>query len=411
MCDKEEVLADSGSDDNIDAAGKQVSSCHEAEYGSKPDVSVRAPGRSHLIGEHSWFFRDKTLSMAVDLYVYVAISRRNDTSCRFYFHQMTERKRASIPTLKFRREDRWSNSIKAIIFGYIALGYDVGGLNVTVWSPILPSAGFGITTAMKAAASVALSKLLGSDEEGDVLAAIEIGNRKFLGIEAHLADNNTALYSKKDNLVLTDHAKRSFDLVPYPFNDRRIMLVDARVPRIAVWDEETLHESTNALLLGELREVKRGVYGGWQYVDNTTDINEVLSVVSEFTRRRLLCIIREHKDVLDAYNAITKSDFARFARAVNDSHASMRELYDISCPEIDWIVKRVASLEPNLEQLRNYVTCSRIAGKGFGRCVYAFIRSCDVKKFRAHLADYERLFGFHPDCYEVHTADGATVIE
>lgn len=391
---------------------EEVTESHITEYGSPPDVAVYAPGRSHLIGEHSWFFRDKTLSMAVDLRVYVAVSRRNDTSFRFYFAQMADRKRSSLATLKYRKEDKWANAIKAVIAGYIALGVNVTGMNVTVSSKVLPSAGFGITTAIKVATSIAMRHLfINESEEEDILSAIEIGNRKFLNLEGHLADNFVALYAKKDNFIITDHAKRTFDLVPYPFKDMRIMLVDARVPRIAVWSEDMLHESTNALLLGELREMKGNVYGGWQYESNTTDINEVLSVVSESVRRKLLCIIREHKDVLDAYNAIVKSDFARFARAVNESHSSMRELYDISCPEIDWIVKRVSSLEPCLEQLRNYVTCSRITGKGFGRCVYAFIRGCDVEKFNAHLIDYERLFGFHPECYEVHTADGARVME
>lgn len=414
MCDKEEVLQSHSADEGDGAAmadGGKASDVHETEYGAKPDALARAPARFHLIGEHSWFFRDKTLSMAADLYVYVAVSVRNDLSLRFYFPQMADKRRSSIPALKFRREDKWANVIKAVISGYIALGYDIKGLNVTVWSRILPSAGFGITSAIKAASSYALYQLFDGEEEGDVLAAIEIGNRRFLGLEGHLADNFAALYSKRGNLILTDHAKRNYELLPYPFSDRKIMLVDARVPRIAVWNEESLQESTYALLLGELREVKRGVYGGWQYIDSTTDINEVLSVVSESIRRKLLCIIREHKDVLDAYNAIMKGDFARFARAVNDSHKSMRDLYDISCPEIDWIVKRVSSLEPNLEQLRNYVTCSRITGKGFGRCVYAFIRNCDVQKFKAHLSDYERLFGFHPECYEVHTADGTMAEE
>lgn len=395
MCDKEEVITS-----------------HTNEYGSAPDVIARAPGRSHLIGEHSWFFKDKTLSMAVDMYVYVAMSLRSDGSFRFFFPQMADTRRCTLAALKYRREDRWANAVKAVIAGYVALGYNVTGLNVTVFSRVLPSAGFGITTAMKAASSVALSRLFGTEEdEDDVLSAIEIGNRSVLGLEGHLADNFAALYSKAGNLILTDHAKRSYDLIPYPFKDMVIMLIDARVPRIKVWNEESLHESTNALLLGELREMKRGVYGGWQYEDDTTDINEVLSVVSESTRRKLLCIIREHKDVLDAYSAITKGDFARFARAINESHTNMRQLYEISCPEIDWIVKRVSALEPNLEQLRNYVTCSHITGKGFGRCVYAFIRGCDVQKFKEHLVDYERLFGFHPEYYEVHTADGGEVGE
>ena len=57
-----------------------VNDAHETEYGEFPSITVSAPGRFHLIGEHSWFFRDKTLSMAVNLPVYVAVSVRDDAS-------------------------------------------------------------------------------------------------------------------------------------------------------------------------------------------------------------------------------------------------------------------------------------------------------------------------------------------
>ena len=71
---------------------KAVNDAHELEYGEKPDSVAKAPGRFHLIGEHSWFFKDKTMSMAVNLPVYVAISKREDTSREYQslhlFHQL-----------------------------------------------------------------------------------------------------------------------------------------------------------------------------------------------------------------------------------------------------------------------------------------------------------------------------------
>ena len=88
----------------------------------------------------------------------------------------------------------------------------------------------------------------------------------------------------------------------------------------------------NVLLLGELKERKANVLGGWQYEEDKAEVNEVLSVVSEDTKRRLLCVMNEHKCVLDCVNAIQKDDFASFARSVNRSHQNMRD-YDISCPE------------------------------------------------------------------------------
>ena len=65
---------------------KAVNDAHELEYGGKPDIVAKAPGRFHLIGEHSWFFKDKTLSMAVNIPVYVSFSKREDSSFRLYFN-------------------------------------------------------------------------------------------------------------------------------------------------------------------------------------------------------------------------------------------------------------------------------------------------------------------------------------
>ena len=391
---------------------KVLNDAHNIEYGKKPDIVVKAPGRFHLIGEHSWFFKDKTISMAVNLPVYAAISKRDDLSLKFYFHQLNERKKSSISALKYKKEDRWANVIKAIISGFISMGYDLYGMDVTIYSEILPSAGFGITTAIKCAAAMAINELFELNcNEQQLLQVIERGNRRFLQTNNYIADNFSALFAKKDNLIITDHHKSTWDYVPFTFEDKKIFLVDTKVPRISVWDEETLFEPQNALLLGDLRENKNNAYGGWQYINNVTDINEELSVVSEDTRRKLLSIMREHNDLLEAREGLIKVDFFKFARAVNHSHESMRDMYEISCPEIDWILKRVSELEPNLEMLRNPVSCGRITGKGFGRCLYAIIRESDVEKFKSKLAEFEKIFQYHPECYEVVPSEGTVVVK
>ena len=164
------------------------------------------------------------------------------------------------------------------------------------------------------------------------------------------------------------------------------------------------------MLLGELKDRKNTVYGGWQYEDNPTDVNEVLNIVSEDIRRRLLCVMNEHKSVLDAHKALETGSFGKFARAVNRSYESLRDLYNSSCPEIDWILKRLSEINPNLDDPRNPTTCGRITGKGFGRCIYAFISEADIPAFKAKLAEYERVFGFHPACYEVQPASGAHIV-
>ncbi len=178
-----------------------------------------------------------------------------------------------------------------------------------------------------------------------------------------------------------------------------------------MWNEEELQQPQYALLLGELKDRKSNAYGGWVYEDKPTDIAEVLSAAPEEMRRRLQCIMREHKYILEAQKSLSQGEFGGFARAVNHSHKNMRDDYDLSCPEIDWILKRLQEINPNAEDSRNPVSCGRITGKGFGRMVYTILNRSDEEAFRNTLVEFDKIFGFKSSCYEVKPAGGVRIIE
>ncbi len=390
---------------------KALNDAHELEYERIPEVVAKAPGRFHLAGEHSWFYKDKTISMAMNLYVHIAVSKRDDGLAKIYFHQLNDRKKITISTNKFRKEDKWANAVKSVIYGFTSGGFSIGGVDITVYTDIMPSAGFGITTAMKAATAIALRKLFELNcSDVQLLQVLERGNRLFLKKNNFLSDNYAALFAKKGSLIITDYAKISWDYVPFNFPNRKIIITDTTVPRISVWNEDTLFDPKYALLLGELKDKKNNVYGGWSYINSIADIDEVLEVLQKDEQRKLMAIIREHSDVLDIREGVEKGDFFKLARAINHSHETVREFFDISCPEIEWIVKRINELEPNLEHLRNPVTCGRLTGKGYGRCIYAIMRDVDYENYLQKLVEFEKIFGFHPATFEVECADGASIV-
>ena len=390
---------------------KALNEAHELEYEKMPEVVAKAPGRFHLAGEHSWFYKDKTISMAMNLYVHIAVSKRDDGLAKIYFHQLNDRKKITISTNKFRKEDKWANAVKSVIYGFTSGGFSIGGVDITVYTDIMPSAGFGITTAMKAATAIALRKLFELNcSDVQLLQVLERGNRLFLKKNNFLSDNYAALFAKKGSLIITDYAKISWDYVPFNFPNRKIIITDTTVPRISVWNEDTLFDPKYALLLGELKDKKNNVYGGWSYINSIADIDEVLEVLQKDEQRKLMAIIREHSDVLDIREGVEKGDFFKLARAINHSHETVREFFDISCPEIEWIVKRINELEPNLEHLRNPVTCGRLTGKGYGRCIYAIMRDVDYENYLQKLVEFEKIFGFHPATFEVECADGASIV-
>ncbi|MDY6397201.1 MAG: galactokinase family protein [Treponema sp.] len=388
-----------------------VKDIHKSEYGQFPDVVVCTPGRFHLIGEHSWFFRDKTLSMGVNLPVYVAVSFRDDAAFHFYFPQLKDRKKISMLGMKYRKEDRWANSIKAMIYGFISGGFELKGMNFTIYSDILPSAGFGINTAMKVGSAYAINELqkLNCDEP-QILQAMARGNLRFLNSNHYLSDILAAIHSDKKSLVLTDHATKSCQLLPFDYPEKKIILVDTKVPRVNIWNEEIIREPESALLLGELKDRKSYVRGGWRYEENPHEVNLVLSIAPEMIHKKLNSIIKEHQFVLDAWDGLDKGSFGKFARAVNHSHENMRDEYEISCPEIDWVLKRLSEINPNNDDSRNPFNCGRITGKGFGRCLYAILDEKDVPEFNNKLSEFTKIFGFRTSSHIVEPAEGVHIV-
>jgi len=112
-------------------------------------------------------------------------------------------------------------------------------------------------------------------------------------------------------------------------------------------------------------------------------------------------VIDEITRSLEARDAWGSGDTATLGRLMNRSHESLRDLYEVSCPEIDWLVKRLQESE--------YVLGARMSGEDSGGCVVALARPQAWKKFRPQAEEYERIFGFKAELMVFRPSEGAVV--
>lgn len=384
---------------------KKVIDVHTEEFGSQPEIVVKAPCLFDIMGERSWFFDDETLSMAIDLPVYVALSKRTDNVLRFYYYQQNERKKIPLSITKPRKEDKLANIVKAILLGYANLGHSFTGFDVTFYSEILPSVGLGVNNAFKVATAFAIKKLFkirGSDSF--IIQILEFADRQYFDTDFYVSDVNTILFSKKNSCVLTTNAGKSCEVLPFNFKGMSIVLTDAKVPRASMWCEDSIFTEQNKKLLASLKTSRNSKI---IYEDSISEINEVLADLTEDNRRRLICLMKENQNLLDAVEALKNTNLHSFAKVVNKSHELMRDAYSISCPEIDWLVKRVQEFD--LNNLPNITSCSRLTGRDFAHFTYSIMKDESVESYMQKLQDYERIFGFHPTTYIVHPSDSISV--
>jgi galactokinase len=381
-----------------------IGQIHRTEYeleDRSAHVSIaEAPGRIHFLGEQGEQEAGYYLSAAIDRYVQVAVDMRKDNSFRFFASDLGERKRSTLANLKFRREDRWANYIKTSIILFIKMGYPMKGLNFSCCGDIPQHIGLASSIALETAAAVALRSLLRIQISDDDLAKGLCETHAALFEQpASLVDYQICLMAKKDQFLVIDNSSGEFIRIKSPLARFKILLVDSRVPRVGS-ERELASRRADTIKGLELLSQKRD---GASFKDiASTDLLEALGDFPEQIRRRSMHIVEEIHRIRDATDALQRSDLASLAKIIFHSHESLRDLYEISCPEIDWLVKRAQEIEGDAG--------SRMTGLGFGGCTYTIIRRELVEEYKKRLEEYERIFGFRPVIYEVKLATGARVV-
>ncbi|GHV96474.1 galactokinase [Spirochaetia bacterium] len=368
--------------------------------GAEPVAIAEAPGRIHFLGEHGEPEAGLFLSAAIDRWARVAVSFRKDNSLRFYAADLGERKRTTLINLKYKREDRWANYIKVAIHIFAELGFPVKGLNFTVVGDIPQQVGLASSAAIEVAAAVAMRGFFHvSLKEDELVERITAAHNTLFGGGADPVDYLISLSARKDQFLMVDEAALEVKKIKSPFSRYKILIMDSRVPRLGVEDELKLRQQDIQKGLELLAQKQEGV----SFRDfATTDLMESMGNLPEEIRRRSMHVVEEIRRVNDAVDALQRKDLASLSRIIQHSHESLRDLYEVSCPEVDWLVKRAQEIEG--------VIGSRMTGQGFGGCTYTIMRNDLVEDYKKRLEDYERIFGFRPVIYEVKIATGSRMV-
>jgi len=382
-----------------------IGQIHKKEYEvpddrSTPVAIAEAPGRIHFLGDQGEPEAGFFLSAAIDRCIHVAVNMRKDNSIRFFAADLNERKRSTLSNLRYRREDRWANHLKPAIALFVELGYPMKGLNFSFCGDIPQQVALASSTAIEVAAATALKNLLRIQiSDLDFAIKLKTAHETMFGDRASFADYLTIIFARKDQFIQINSSTLETKLIKSPFLRFKMLLVDSRVPRMGVEGEIASRREDILKGLALLSQKNKGA----DFKDFApTDLIEALGDFPEQIRRRSMHIVEEIYRINDAVLALERSDLASFAKIIYHSHESLRDLYEISCPEIDWLVKRAQEIEG--------AAGSRMTGPGFGGCTYTIIRRELLDEYKKRLEDYERIFGFHPIFYEIKLASKARVV-
>ena len=351
-------------------------------FGEQPELVASAPGRVNLIGEHTDYNGGFVLPCAIGRRVAVAVGRGEGALYSADFDELRPPE---------EKDSSWADYPRGVAWAMEAAGHEVGAFRATFAGDVPLGSGLSSSAAIEAATALALDALGGFGLGGKDLAVLcQRAENDFVGVNSGIMDQYASLLCEAGAALLVDCRSLEAESVPLDLEGAGLALAvcDTRVERgladTGYNDRRAACErAASALGVEELR-------------DATEDDLDRLSG-EELLRARH--VVSENARVLEAVEALRARDFDLFGRLMYASHASLRDDYEVSTPELDAFVELAK---------RSGAAGARLTGAGFGGCAIALVPSGETERLAG---ECRRIFaerGFEePEFYEFVPAAGA----
>ena len=366
-------------------------------FGAHPTI-FSAPGRVNLIGEHTDYNDGFVMPSAIGLCTRVAISSRQDHQLLIRSEHFPGDFTFDLENLPTRGTGTWCDYVLGVAVLLQQTGHRLKGANLFVHGEIPMGAGLSSSAAIEIASALALISISGAAwPMTEVAKLCQRAENSFVGARVGIMDQFASCLGKAGHALLLDCRSLEFELIPIP--DRvRMVICNTMVKHAHASGEynrrrEECEEGVRILSkwhpdIRALRDLSVD-----QLVQHSKDVPGKIYA-------RCRHVVEENKRVRDGARCLHAGDLMAFGDLMRESHRSLRDLYEVSCRELD-IMTEIA------EGLPGYYG-GRMTGGGFGGSTINLVAKSDADAFADQISDrYRRAEGIQPAVHICAAADGA----
>jgi galactokinase len=386
----------------------QVSTIYKDKFGHTPAHIARAPGRVNLLGEHVDYNDGFVLPAAIDRATYVAFSPTNaphSTLVAADFDQQASFSAESVLT-KTQADSsplpEWALYPAGVMWSLLEERLSVLSMNAVFASDVPRGSGLSSSASVELAYVIAWQTLGGWTLPPMQRALLgQKAENKYVGVNCGIMDQFASACGVENKLLLLDC--RSLDWITVPLPEHvSIVIADTTIRRKLTSGEYNKRraacEEAVRLLKQDLPTIKslRDV--------SVDDFNRLASKLPEEVEKRARHVVEEIGRSDQAQALLEAGDIHSFGKLMNECHASLRDLYEVSCPELNVMV--------NIAQPLEGCYGARLTGAGFGGCTVNLVANERVDDFAQALAQgYEAETGVHPEIYITRASNGAELLK
>lgn len=368
----------------------------EQLFGTPPEACFQAPGRVNLIGEHTDYNDGFVLPAAIDYHTVIAGRRREDRRVTLVALDLNEARSEFDLDQPIEKDPRapWSDYVRGVCQVLLSQGYRLTGADLVITGNVPQGAGLSSSASLEVVTAKAMAGLSNEDLDGTRAAlAGQQAENQFVGCQCGIMDQLISARGQRGHAALIDCRTLETRRVPMPA-DAALVIINSNVKRGLVDSEynlrrEQCEEAARTLRVKALRDA------------DMTQLEANRFEMTEKVYRRARHVITENERTLKAAEALATADWPTISRLMAESHASMRDDFEITVAPIDGLVEMIANTIGENGGVR-------MTGGGFGGCVVALVPDAwvgavlDVVQQR-----YQAEYHIAPNVYVCHPVDGA----
>jgi len=369
-------------------------------FGTTADDLYLAPGRVNIIGEHTDYNDGFVLPAAINFHTIVAVKRRDDD----IYRAVSDAFPGEIKEWVFGQEgvmnpeDGWVNYLKGFTAAMAASGLPAKGLDISVVGNVPLGAGLSSSAALELAFGTAVNDC--SQLQLSPLAVAQMaqrGENQYVGYAGGIMDQMISALGEQDHALLIDCEDLDSEPVHIP-ESLSLIIVNSNVQRGLVDSEydlrrEQCQEVVNHFGLESLRHLE------------LSQLEAAKSALSDVCYRRARHVLTENRRTQNASHALEAGNIATLSELMAQSHASMRDDFEITVPQIDTLVEIISDVIGSRGGVR-------MTGSGFGGCVVALVdHDLTDSVVEAIEAKYQKQTGLEPRVYLCSANDGAAKVD
>ena len=391
-------------------------------FGHSPEFIVSAPGRVNLIGEHTDYNDGFVFPVAIDKYIHIIGAKRPDRKVHLHALDMDEECIFSLDTPDKSEKPVWSNYLKGVahlLQEQVLNEFDrpLNGMSGIISGNVPIGAGLSSSAALSVASSLAFLGVCGLQVVGTgintnskvtlielpptkLAALCQRTEHEYAGVNCGIMDPTISLLGKADHALFLDCRSLEYTHVPLNLEDILLVICNTNVKRELASSEYNKRRA----------ECERGVEIMKQWMPNITSLRDVTledykkyeAELPKITQNRCRYVVEENTRVQTAVNALTTKNINTFGTLMNDSHAGLRDAYEVSCDELNILTEIAQSIDG--------VVGARMTGAGFGGCTVNLVHQDAVETLQNRvMKEYTQRTGIEPEIYVCQVGNGAHI--